>query len=323
MYDAFISYRRDNGFLMAQVIHDHLEERGIHCFLDLEELQSGKFDEKIYDSIQDSPNFILILQPGALDRCVDEKDWVRKEILAAVEKNKNIILVLCDGFHWPQHIYSELPEQVVKLENKNAVKSSQDYLTAMIQKLIDFMVEIKSVRMLANRFDTIDDHISEKKYFLESCTEKIQRVDMAFHAGAQWHWDPTGDRTDILYDLLEAGVQLRVLLNTQATAALLADHMRNPRQRYRTFSECISDWKDFANRFPEQIDVRVSALPILRRYYQIHCEDETCDTINVAHYTYTNTKMERNFQSIFGVTSPYFQLYQSEFTYLWEQAAPV
>ena len=27
-YDGFISYRRENGFLMAQVIHDRLLERG-------------------------------------------------------------------------------------------------------------------------------------------------------------------------------------------------------------------------------------------------------------------------------------------------------
>lgn len=29
-YDAFISYRRENGFLMAQVIRDRLEEKGLH-----------------------------------------------------------------------------------------------------------------------------------------------------------------------------------------------------------------------------------------------------------------------------------------------------
>ena len=68
MYDAFISYRRDNGFLMAQVIYDRLKERGINCFLDLEELRSGKFDEKILVAIQQAHTFILILPRNALDR---------------------------------------------------------------------------------------------------------------------------------------------------------------------------------------------------------------------------------------------------------------
>ena len=37
-------------------------------------------------------NFILVLPEGALNRCVDPEDWVRKEVLAATvelrEKNK-------------------------------------------------------------------------------------------------------------------------------------------------------------------------------------------------------------------------------------------
>lgn len=60
-YDAFISYRRGNGFFMAQVIRDHLEKQKVKCFLDVEELSSGKFDNRIIEAIQDAPNFILIL----------------------------------------------------------------------------------------------------------------------------------------------------------------------------------------------------------------------------------------------------------------------
>ena len=52
LYDAFISYRRDNGFFMAQVIRDRLKEKGVYCFLDLEELNSGKFDTKILVAIK-------------------------------------------------------------------------------------------------------------------------------------------------------------------------------------------------------------------------------------------------------------------------------
>lgn len=37
-YDAFISYKRGNGFLMARVIYNRLKDQGIQCFFDLEEL---------------------------------------------------------------------------------------------------------------------------------------------------------------------------------------------------------------------------------------------------------------------------------------------
>ena len=89
-YNAFISYRRENGFFMAQVIHDKLLEKGISSFLDLEELRSGKFNEKLYEAIDNSDNFILILPKGSLDRCTSSEDWVRKEILEAIANKKTI-----------------------------------------------------------------------------------------------------------------------------------------------------------------------------------------------------------------------------------------
>ena len=97
-YDAFISYRRENGFLMAQVIYDRLKERGIQCFFDLEELRSGKFDEKILVAIREAHTFILILPKDALNRCVNEDDWVRREIIEAVRCDKVIIPIMYDGF---------------------------------------------------------------------------------------------------------------------------------------------------------------------------------------------------------------------------------
>ena len=87
-FDAFISYRRENGFLMAQVIRNRLEEKSIHCFLDLEELRSGRFDERILLEIQQAHTFILVLPKNTLTRCSNENDWVRREILEAVNYKK-------------------------------------------------------------------------------------------------------------------------------------------------------------------------------------------------------------------------------------------
>lgn len=70
-YDVFISYRRENGFLMAQVICDRLKARGISCYFDLEEDRAGDFDESLLQAIGATPNFLLVLPPNALDRCND------------------------------------------------------------------------------------------------------------------------------------------------------------------------------------------------------------------------------------------------------------
>ena len=123
-YDAFISYRRENGFLMAQVIYDRLKDKGIQCFFDLEELRSGKFDEKILVAIREAHTFILILPKNALTRCKNEDDWVRQEILEAVRCNKVIIPVMYDGFKWPRRWGAEFPEEFHGLEHMNGVSGS-------------------------------------------------------------------------------------------------------------------------------------------------------------------------------------------------------
>lgn len=123
---------------MAQLLHDRLQDKGYNCFFDLDELNSGKFDKKIIDAIADAPNFILVLSQGALDRCVNEEDWVRKEILMAVELGKNIIPVMYDGFEWPSRS-ADLPHAIKELEYLNCVIGSREYLQAMIDKIIDYM----------------------------------------------------------------------------------------------------------------------------------------------------------------------------------------
>lgn len=144
-YDAFISYRRGNGFFMAQVIRDHLEKQKVNCFLDVEELSSGKFDNRIIEAIQDAPNFILILTKNALDRCSDEQDWMRREILEALKHSKTIIPVMYEDFKWPKKWDERIPEPIRTIEHYQAVSGTKVYLSAMIDRIVSYMsgVEIK------------------------------------------------------------------------------------------------------------------------------------------------------------------------------------
>ena len=128
---------------MAQVIRDRLKEKGINCFLDLEELRSGKFDEKILLAIQEAHTFILILPQNALNRCSNENDWVRREVLEAVRCNKTIIPVMYDGFKWPKKWNENIPEEIRNLEKMNGVSGSQEYLPAMINRIISYMPQEK------------------------------------------------------------------------------------------------------------------------------------------------------------------------------------
>lgn len=320
-YDAFISYRRDNGFYLARLVRDQLEARGISAFLDLEELRSGEFNQKLYEAIRNSKNFILILPKGALNRCVHEDDWVRKEIFYAIDAGSNIIPVLGEDFEWPRELYDKMPDEIKSLESFSGVKTSKDYLSAMIDRLISFMHGVKqSVNENDKNHQIESRFVSTEKYFSDGIKDSatVELVDMAFHAGAEWFTDI--EKNDLLYDLIGKGVHIRVLLNNPETSELLARNMRHPRKKYMGFKASIQNWIDLQNEHSDLIEIRIVDIPLLRRYYSFHMKDSHMDTVNVKHYTYANPRPERNFQSIIYSDSTYFMMYRKEYEYLWERA---
>lgn len=87
--------------MTANLVAQRLKNAGFRVFIDTDEMHSGKFDKQLYSRIENCKDFVLILCPEALDRCHDENDWVRNEILHAIKCKKNIIPLLFQGFEWP------------------------------------------------------------------------------------------------------------------------------------------------------------------------------------------------------------------------------
>jgi len=93
----------------ARTIQQALEKK-YRVFLDFDELNDGVFDQRIMDAISHSSVFLLLLTKGALDRCSNEDDWVRKEILYASECSCHIVPVTIDD---PFDGYpSDLPKEI-------------------------------------------------------------------------------------------------------------------------------------------------------------------------------------------------------------------
>ena len=138
-YDVFLSYRRDGGEVMAILLHERLSAKGYRTFLDIESLNSGSFNEKLLSVIEGCANFIVVCSKNCLDRCVNENDWVRKEIAHALKHNKNIVPVMLRGFEWPE----SLPEDIDALRMQNGISAgSNEYFDAAIDRLADkFLVK--------------------------------------------------------------------------------------------------------------------------------------------------------------------------------------
>ena len=122
-YDIFISYRRDGGESTAKMIRDKLAEQGYRVFFDVESLRSGNFNTKLYSVIDECKDFLVVLSPGALDRCVNEDDWVRREIEYALMKEKNVVPVLTRGFQFPDR----LPESIEPLRFRNGLEKKKEF----------------------------------------------------------------------------------------------------------------------------------------------------------------------------------------------------
>ena len=101
---VFISYRRDGGDTTAKLICEALKNNGYTVFFDYDSISGGFFDERILKSIEDCNDFILVLPKNALDRCVNEDDWVRAEISCALKHKKNIIPVMLPEFEFPANL---------------------------------------------------------------------------------------------------------------------------------------------------------------------------------------------------------------------------
>ena len=130
-YDIFISYRR-SSYDTANLIATRLKSAGYSVFFDMEALRSGKFNEQLFDVIDNCKDFVVVLPPNALDRCVNEDDWVRLEVCRAMAQKKNIVPVMLNGFEWPH----PMPKGMEELCDYQALTAtSTEYFDMAMERL--------------------------------------------------------------------------------------------------------------------------------------------------------------------------------------------
>lgn len=322
-YDVFISYRRsEGGFYMARLVRNYLESAGVTAFMDLTDMHTGRFDEQIEDAIRTSRYVIVILPPGALDRCAtDKEDWLKQEILLATENKNLLVPVWLDKFQWPEGLEEKLPpkerDAFENLRKQDAVHDSRNYFDAMMALIINRLSELrfKLRRYPVEQADS--PMMNTERYFRENMIdlEAVQSVDFAFHAGSEWLF--TAEKRTLLNKLIKNNVPLRILVNTCKAAESTARHMRQEDMNYIPFSETAKAWRELAKKHPEQVTLRFCDIPMMRRYLSFHMRDEKLSTVNVKHYTFGNGMVNENYQSIFNSDARYFRLYRDEFEFLW------
>jgi len=138
-YDIFISYRRKGGYETAKHLYDLLSRDKYNVSFDIDTLRSGDFDVELYKRIDACKDFIVILNKGVFDRCNNaekKQDWLRNELSYAIERNKNIIPIMLDGFvDFP----IDLPEDISGITTKNGPKYDQYFFDEFYVRLKSFL----------------------------------------------------------------------------------------------------------------------------------------------------------------------------------------
>lgn len=143
----FISYRRDDSAGHAGRLADRLAQRlgPDRVFRDIEDIAAGEdFVTRLERQVDDCQVMLALigprwLAPGATGRprLFDEQDWVRREIVRAMDRNLRVIPVLLQGASMPSA--DALPPDLARLARLNAMELREaqfdrdaDYLVGVV-----------------------------------------------------------------------------------------------------------------------------------------------------------------------------------------------
>lgn len=317
-YDIFISYRRETGFYMAQVIYEKFTSSGYSVFMD-KNLDSGEYEEKIRSAAEGCKNFLQVLFPSDLEECKNSSGWLSKEASWALESKKaNIIPVMCDNFRWPAD--STLLSSAMK-----AVAGNQG---VDIHKGISFDSDMCILEGYLKNVTPDKSQMGDVEFFRYNLEERtdmsVQGVDMAFHAGSPWCMP--GAKMDIMTASLEKGVHWRVIINTVKAAESIAKYMRDKKAGYVSFKDAAKNWKRMAENYPGLLEIRECAIPMIHVYHGVRFTDKDnmpCGEAHIKYYAYNNLRLDKAFSHRINSLSEYYSVYSNEFEFLWEQSTEI
>lgn len=152
--DIFISYRREGGRDCARTIKLKLHELGYkHIFFDYSSIRDGVFNTQILDAIYSCKDFLLLLSPNSMDRCINSYDWVAREIRTAFKYSRKIIpITMQDNFEWPESCPKDL-KRIQELQyHKLLVDEYFDVSVARLSERLETSIENKLTLMTEQQF---------------------------------------------------------------------------------------------------------------------------------------------------------------------------
>jgi hypothetical protein len=142
----FINYRREDTAPYAGRLYDRLTAHfgADQVFIDIDQIEPGEdFVEVINRKVgaceiaivSIGPNWLSVTDASGKRRLDDKEDFVRMEIIAALERKVRVIPVLVGGARMPRR--QDLPEVLAPLSRRNAIELSETRFHADVNRLIE------------------------------------------------------------------------------------------------------------------------------------------------------------------------------------------
>lgn len=141
--DIFISYRRAGGEWFAYCLYLELTAAGYTVFFDIASLRGGSFEKDIEEQVRACKDFIMVLPPDALKRCVEAEDLVYKEIKTARDSGKNMIPIMMKGFSFPSQEFFEEHQCPERYEDMKYIEGRNGHITDGILNLDGTILHLK------------------------------------------------------------------------------------------------------------------------------------------------------------------------------------
>ena len=124
MHGIFINHRHDNRNLAGR-IYDFFQGKGMNPFLDIYSLTQGNYKDDIICKIKETPYFLCVLTPGALNNLNpdDPESMYYQELETAFSNESTKVLVLVLG---DVEVPKELPEKIIGLAHCHYYSLTKD-----------------------------------------------------------------------------------------------------------------------------------------------------------------------------------------------------
>lgn len=183
-------HEEDSADLLAERMRSRIAGEGYELVLNVKVLQGEQFNAQIKHEIENCEDFILLLFPGTLDKCVDGSgDYLMEEISYALKLRKNIVPAITRKFEWPEI----LPDSIRPLQMFAGVPLNMEFFDAMIEKIRTMLVSNgdKTVKWDENNNIFISYAHNDKERILP-VIEELQRqnfclwYDEGIDPGTEW-----------------------------------------------------------------------------------------------------------------------------------------